>query len=140
ASRGRVTFKLVTALQQWSPTKSSPFQVQIAASQIDAADLIKASGSATSVAGTLSADIVASGTQLAPTGHGKIGLTSARIAGEPISAVDLQFHGTGNQVNANLKIHLPAGYGNATLLYEPATQSYTAELHTPGIKLDRLET
>ena len=113
ASRGRVTFKLVTALQQWSPTKSTPFQLQIAASQINAADLIKASGSATSVAGTLSADIVASGTQLAPTGHGKIGLTSARVAGEPIRAVDLQFHRTGNQVHANLKIDLPAGSADA---------------------------
>ena len=140
ASRGRVTFKLVTALQQWSPTKSTPFQVQIAASQLNAADLIKASGSATSVAGTLSADIVASGTQLAPTGRGNIVLTSARIAGEPVRAVDLQFHGTGNQVNANLKVDLPAGTANASLLYEPATQSYTAELHTPGIKLDQLET
>jgi translocation and assembly module TamB len=140
ASRGRVTFKLVTALHQWSPTKSTPFQVLIAASQINAADLTVASGSAPSVAGTLSADIVASGTQLAPTGHGKIGLTSARIAGEPIRAVDLQFNGTGNQVNANLKIDLPAGSANATLLYEPATQSYTAELHTSGIKLDQLET
>ncbi len=49
ASRGRVTFKLVTALQQWSPTKSTPFQLQIAASQINAADLMKASGSTTSV-------------------------------------------------------------------------------------------
>lgn len=140
ASRGRVTFRLVTALQQWSPTKSTPFKAQIAASQINAADLIKASGSATPVAGTLSADIVAGGTQLAPTGHGRIGLTSARIAGEPIRDVDLQFQAAGNQVNANLKIDLPAGSANATLLYEPATQSYTAELHTPGIKLDQLET
>ncbi len=140
ASRGRVTFKLVTGLEQWSPTKSTPFQLQIAASQINAADLIKASGSTTSVAGILSADIVASGTQLAPTGHGKIGLTSARIAGEAIRAVDLQFQGTDNRVNANLKIDLPAGSANATLLYEPASQSYTAELHTPGIKLDQLET
>jgi translocation and assembly module TamB len=140
ASRGRVTFKLVTALQQWSPTKSTPFQVQIAASEINVTDLLKASGLTTSIAGTLSADIIASGTQLAPTGRGKIGLTSARIAGEPIRAVDLQFHGTGNQVNANLKIDLPAGSANATLLYEPATQSYLAELHMPGIKLDQLET
>jgi translocation and assembly module TamB len=140
ASRGRVTFKLVTALQQWSPTKSTPFQVQISASQINAADLMNASGSTTAVAGTLSADIVASGTQLAPTGHGKIGLTSARIAGEAIRAVGLQFQGTDNRVNATLKIDLPAGSANATLLYEPASQSYTAELHSPGIKLDQLET
>ena len=140
ASRGRVTFKLATALQQWSLPKTTPFQVQLAASQINVADLLKAAGSTTPVAGTLSADITASGTQLSPTGHGTIGLTSARIAGEPIRSVDMQFQGTGKQVNANLKIDLPAGSANATILYEPASQSYIAELHAPGIKLDQLET
>ncbi len=140
ASRGRVTFKLATALQAWSPTKSTPFQVQIAASQINVADLMKAAGSTTPVAGTLSADVTASGTQQSPAGHGTIGLTSARIAGEPIRAVDLQFQGTGKQVNANLKIDLPAGSANANIQYEPATQAYTAEVHAPGIKLDQLET
>ena len=140
ASRGRVTFKLVTALQQWSPTEATPFQVQIAASQISAADLVKVAGSTTPVAGTLSADIVASGTQLAPAGHGKLSLTSARFAGEPIRVVDLQFQGTGKEVNANLQIDLPAGSATTTVLYEPASQSYRAELHTSGIKLDQLET
>jgi translocation and assembly module TamB len=140
ASQGRVTFKLATALQQWSFTKSSPFQLQVSASQIDAADLMKTAGLNAPVTGTLSADIVASGTQLAPMGHGTISLASARIAGEPIRAVDLKFRGTGKQVNANLKIDLPAGLASATVLYEPVSQSYTGELHAPGMKLDQLET
>ena len=140
ANRGRVTFKLATALQNWSPTNSTPFQVQLAASQIDVADLLKAAGSTTPVAGTLSADITASGTQLSPTGQGTIGLTAARVAGEPIRTVDVQFQRTGKQVNANLKIDLPAGSANAHIQYEPATQAYTAEVHAPGIKLDQLET
>jgi translocation and assembly module TamB len=140
ASRGRLTCKLVSALHHWSPTKSTPFQVQIVASQMDAADLMKVSGLLTPVAGIVSADIVASGTQLAPTGHGRIGLTSARIAGEPVRAVELQFQGRGNQVNTSLKIDLPAGSATATVLYEPASQSYNAELRMPGIKLDQLET
>jgi translocation and assembly module TamB len=140
ASRGRLTCKLVSALQHWSPTESTPFQVQITASQMDAADLMKVSGLSTPVAGTLSADIVASGTRLAPTGRGRIGLTSARIAGEPVRAAELQFQGAGNQVNTSLKIDLPAGSATATVLYEPASQSYNAELHVPGIKLDQLET
>jgi translocation and assembly module TamB len=140
AGRGRVTFKLATALQQWSLTKTSPFQVQLSASQINVQDLLKAAGSTAPVAGTLSADITANGTQLAPSGHGTIGLTSVRAAGEPIRSVDLQFQATGKHVTANLKMDLPAGSANATVLYEPATQSYDAQLHAPGIKLDQLET
>jgi translocation and assembly module TamB len=140
ASRGRVTFKLATALQQWSLTKTSPFQMQLSASQINVQDLLKVAGSTAPVAGTLSADMAANGTQLAPSGHGTLGLTSARVAGEPIQSVDMQFQATGKQVTATLKMDLPAGSANATVLYEPASQSYDAQLHTPGIKLDQLET
>ncbi len=140
ASRGRVTFKLAATLQQWAPTKTSPFQLQFSASQISAADLTRAAGSTAAVDGTISADIVANGTQLAPTGHGTISLASARISGEPVRAVDVTFQGTGNQINANLKIDLPAGSANGTAQYEPASQSYNVELHAPGIKLDQLET
>ena len=140
ARRGRVTFKLATALQHWSMTKTSRFQIQFSASQIDAADLLKAAGSTAPVAGIFSADISASGTQLAPIGHGTIGLASPRIAGEPLRGVNLQFQATGKHLDANLKIDLPAGSANATVQYEPASQSYDAELHAPGIKLDQLET
>ena len=52
----------------------------------------------------------------------------------------MQFQATGKQVTANLKMDLPAGSANATVLYEPASQSYDAQLHAPGIKLDQLET
>jgi len=140
ATQGRVTFNGRTALQQWSFTNSSKFNLQANASQINLADLLKASGFTLPATGTLSADITASGTQLVPMGHGTVGLASARIGDEPIRAVDLQFQGTGSEVNANLKLNLPAGAANATLRYEPATQAYQAELHAPGVKLDQLET
>ena len=140
SSQGRITFKLVADARSWSYSTSSPFQLQLAASQIKLGDLMKAAGSTAPVAGTLSADVVAGGTQLAPTGHGTISLTSARIAGEPVRSAHVQFESAGHQVNANLKIDLPAGSLNATVLYEPASQSYQAELRAPGIKLDQLET
>ena len=141
ATRGRVTFKLITALQQWSFTNSNPFQVQLAASQINAAELVKAAGSTAAITGSLSADIVVSGTQLAPVGHGTLGLASARIGEEPIRALDLRFEGTGNQVHAHLKVDLPAARSaDATVQYEPKQQAYQVELHASGIKLDQLET
>ena len=140
AARGRVTFNGMTALQQWSFLESSPFQLQVNASQLNSADLVKAAGSTAPVSGTLSADFTASGTQLAPVGHGTIKLASANIAGEPIQSVDLEFQGTGKQLNASLKADLPAGSVNATLAYDPASHSYQANLRAPGFKLDQLET
>lgn len=140
ANRGRVTFRLATGLQHWSFTQSSPFQVQLAASQINVAELTRALGSTTAAAGTLSADVTASGTRQNLNGHGRIGLTSAHVAGERIQAAELQFQGTGRQVEAKLKIDLPSGSANASLQYEPESQSYRAELRAPGIRLDQLET
>ena len=52
----------------------------------------------------------------------------------------MQFQGTGSEVNANLKIDIPAGVANASLRYEPATQAYQAELHAPAVELDQLAT
>ena len=140
ATRGHVTFKLVAALEQWSFTKSSRFEAQLAASQINAADLLKTAGSTAPVTGTISADIVASGTQLAPKGHGTIRLASASVAGEPVRAGALQLQGTGTQLNGTLKIDLPAGSANANITYEPASESYQVDVHAPGIRLDQLET
>ncbi len=138
-ANGRVTFALTAGLQQWSFTKSSPFQVKVAASQMNVTELLKAAGSTAPVSGILSVDIALSGTQLAPTGHGTINLASARVDGEPLRTAKLDFQGTGDQVHANLNIEHSAGSANATLLYEPKTQAYTAEVHAPGIKLDQLE-
>ena len=140
ASRGRVKFKGSTGLQRWALTKAAPVQLQLTASQIDAAELLKAGGSTAPIAGTLSADVVVNGTQLDPKGHGTISLASARISGESIRSVDLRFQAASKQISANLKIDLPAGPVNGTLQYEPETQSYNADLHAPNIRLDQLET
>jgi len=140
ATQGRITFKVITDLQRWSFTKSSEFQLQVNASKINASDLLVATGSTVPVSGTLSADIAADGTQLSPKGHGTVSLASGRIDGETVRAATAQFHGTGNQVNANLKVELPAGTANGNVIYEPATETYTAELHASALKLDQLET
>ena len=140
ATGGRITFQLFTALQRWSLTQSSPFQITIHASKMNAADLLAAAGSTLPASGTLSADIVASGTQLSPKGQGTINLSSGRVQGETVRSANVQFEGTGKQIHANLKVDMPAGTTNGNVVYEPATGLYTAELHAPGLKLQQLET
>lgn len=140
ASQGHITFKAATDLQQWSFTKTSQFRLQFSASQISADDFLKSVGSTAPVSGILSANVTASGTQLAPVGNGTIGLASARVSGEPIRSVDLRFQGTGTRINADLKIDLPAGAVNGTLMYQPASHSYQVNLRAPAVHLDQLET
>ncbi len=140
-SRGRISFDLATKLTQWSPEKSSEFRGTLNASQVSAADLVKAAGLSTPVKGEFSADISVNGTQLAPTGHGTLRLTRAEIAGEPLQEAKLQFEGQGTLVTANLQVELPkAGTATATVKYQPREQTYDGSLRAVGIKLDQLET
>src|SRR5262249_45195442 len=88
ASKGRITFQLGTDLKQWAFTDSSQFQARLNASDLKAEDLAKAAGVQTQVSGTLSADVEAHGTQVAPVGQGKIQLAHASVANEPIDAVN----------------------------------------------------
>jgi translocation and assembly module TamB len=140
ATRGRIAFQLRTALAQWSFTKASRFQAQLTASEINVGELAKAAGSTAPISGTLNANVSASGTQLAPLGHGTIRLADARIASEPVRAVDVRFEGTGTQLNTDLRVELPAGIARAMLQYQPKPQAYVAELRAMGLRLDRLET
>jgi translocation and assembly module TamB len=141
ASQGRISFQGGANLQRWSFTQSSPFDVRLNVSRINVADLTKAAGSTASVAGTLSADVNASGTQLAPLGHGTIQLADARVAEEPIKSANLRFDGTGDQVNTVLTVDLPtAGSATAKVNYQPKQQAYEAEVRADGIKLEQLET
>ena len=140
ANAGHITFNLRTGLQQWSFTQASPIQAALNASQVNVADLVKAAGVQTPITGTLNANVNLSGSELNPVGQGKISLTHAKIAAEPVQAMNVNFQGTGDEVHANLAIQLPAGSTNGVLTYYPKQQGYQAQLETAGIHLDQLQT
>ncbi|MFB3812989.1 MAG: hypothetical protein ACE14L_02675 [Terriglobales bacterium] len=59
------------------------------------------------VSGVLNANIAAQGTQLTPAGRGSISLARTNIAGQPVQALNVNFQGTGQAVNAALQIRTP---------------------------------
>jgi translocation and assembly module TamB len=139
--QGRIHFELAASLREWKFEDSSKFRASLNASRVSAADLAKAAGLNTPVTGTLTADITASGTQLAPAGHGTAELSQARVGSEPLRAANLKFAGNGSAVTANLQVDLPsAGSATAMVQYEPKQQAYKTNLRAVGIKLDQLET
>ncbi|HEX7961431.1 MAG TPA: AsmA family protein, partial [Terriglobales bacterium] len=140
ADRGHISFNVRTGLTQWSFTETSPIQAALNASQINLGELVKAAGVQTPVAGTLNANVNLTGSQLNPVGQGKISLTHAKIASEPVQSMNVNFKGTGNEVHANVAIQLPAGSTNGVLTYYPKQQGYQAQLQTAGIHLDQLQT
>ena len=139
ASNGRIRFQFATDLNQWAFTDLNQFQAQLSASDLKAQELAQAAGIGIQISGTLSADLRANGTQLSPRGQGKVQLTNASVAEEPIKNVSLNFQADGQKIDANLQAQLAAGSATANVQYHPRTQAYQAKLQAVGIKLDQLE-
>lgn len=139
ANRGRMAFNLSTGLRDWSYTENSPLQISVNASQLNVAELARAAGSTTPVAGTLAMNVRLQGTQLSPVGEGTIDLTQAKISGETIPSANVRFNGTGDAVHATANLRLPAGVANAVLTYFPKQQGYEAQVSAKGIRLDQLQ-
>ena len=99
ASRGRVTFKVDTGLQQWSLTKSSSVPSATYRIPNRAADLLKSSWfDARQLLERFRPILSSTARSLIRRAMARSGLASARISGEPIRSVDLQFQGTGKQI------------------------------------------
>ena len=140
ADRGRITFNLTTGLHDWTFTNTSPIQVALNATNLNAAELAQAAGSQTPIKGTLAANVAVHGTELNPIGQGTLSLTNAQISTEPINSLNVDFNGTGEVVNAKLALRMPAGTTNGNLVYYPKTEAYDMRLQAPGIQLAQLQT
>ncbi len=140
ADKGHVAFQLNAGLRRWVFTDASKFQVHLSAADLQAGELAKAVGASGEVSGTLSANVQAQGTLLAPAGQGKIALTHGSVANEPVKAVNLSLQGNGDQLTARLQADLPAGTATADIQYQPKKQAYEVTVRATGIKLNQLET
>ena len=138
ASHGKLAFNASAGLTKWAFTDSSPLQVQLNASQLDIADLTKLAGQQTPVIGTLNANITLHGTRLNPTGNGNVTLDHVTAYGEPVTSAEATFSGAENAVHADLVIQAPAGSIKSKLTVHPTQKTYTANLTSDGIHLDKL--
>ena len=139
AKQGRLTLSASAQLRKWSFSKSSPIQLQLDASRIDISELAKLAGQQIPATGTLAADIKMQGSVLKPEGTGTLTLTNAAAYGEPISSAKVTFNGNGDQSHANLSISTPAGAIEAKATSSLNNKTYSAELTSSGINLDKLQ-
>jgi translocation and assembly module TamB len=137
--RGRITLSASTALSKWKFTNTSPLQVNLTASQIDIAELTKLTGKQFSVTGTLNTHVSLHGTELNPIGNGDLTLTKVDAYNQPINSVKIAFNGTGEDAHATLSVQTPAGNLQGNVSVQPKQRTYTAQLNTAGIQLDKLQ-
>jgi translocation and assembly module TamB len=140
ASRGAITLNARAGLKKWAfDENTSPVEAQIRASQIDLRDLAKFASQTVPVTGTLNTNVSVHGTAMNPQGSGNLTLTGVTAYQQPIQTLRVDFTGNGNQAQANLSVQLPAGSIQAKVTVDPTQRTYTAQLSSPGIRLDQLE-
>jgi translocation and assembly module TamB len=138
-TKGRITFNASTGLHKWAFTKDSPIQLDLNASQMNIEDLAKLAGQQIPVTGTLNTHVTLHGTELNPIGNGNLSLTKVVAYNEPISSVQVNFNGTGDEAHADLDVRFPAGSLKSTVSVRPKDRTYTAQLTSGGIDLTKLE-
>jgi translocation and assembly module TamB len=138
ADRGRLTFNIQAGLKDWEFLETSPMDIHVTASQLNAADLVKLSGRPLPVSGTLSGDISLHGTRLGPTGQGEIDLAGGVVYDEPVNSVTVHFQGTTDQLHGDLNLRAPAGAARGTFTYLPKQNGYDAQIQATGIRLEQL--
>jgi translocation and assembly module TamB len=138
--KGRIQLNATVGLHQWAFTKASPLQIDLDASQLDVASLTKLAGQQIPVTGTLNTRVTVHGTAANPIGNGDLSLAKASAYDEPIDSVQIKFGGTADQAQADLSIKLPAGSVQGKVTVRPNEKTYTAQLTSTGIEIQKLQT
>ncbi len=139
ASGGKLTFDVRTALRQWAYDPENSLAISAHASQLSVVEFAYVAGVQAHVTGILNADIVVKGSQANPIGNGKLSLTRAKAAGEPIQSLNVQFEGTAEAVNTSIEMRAPVGAASGKLTYNPRQQRYQFTLQAPNLLLNQLQ-
>jgi translocation and assembly module TamB len=139
ARQGSINFAFSSSLSNWHYLPSSPIKVQMTSRGLPINELLQVAKLDYPVSGDLSVDVSMHGSQLKPMGSGSVRLVQAKIYGQPLQDLSLQFQGNGDEVHSSLDAGTPAGSVKATLLFNPKNKGYEVQLNAPGIKLAQLQ-
>ena len=138
APRGRITMNARAGLHKWAFSNTSPLQVELNASQLDIASLTKLAGRDIPVSGNLNAQVHLHGSEENPMGNGTLSITRAVAYDEPVDSLEVNFNGAGEQAQATLSLHLPAGTIQSNVTVWPKQKRYNAQLTSAGIAIEKL--
>ncbi|HLY42946.1 MAG TPA: translocation/assembly module TamB domain-containing protein [Terracidiphilus sp.] len=139
ASQGQLHLNASVSLNKWAFSNTSPINADLAANRLSLAELAKLSGQSVPITGNLNATIRLHGSVQQPQGNGNIQLVSAKAYNQPLQAATITFSGNGDTARALLSIRTDAGNLDGNVTVQPRQRTYTAQLDSKTIHLDRLE-
>ena len=139
AHQGYLNFALSSGLKNWQYLPSSPVNLRVNSRGLAIAPLLKAAKLEYPVAGNVSVDVTMRGSQLSPSGKGSVRLEQARVYGQALQQLSVQFEGDGNTIKSVAQVSTPAGAATTNLTFNPKTKAYDIHLESPGITLAKLQ-
>jgi len=140
APRGSIRINAHVGLRKWVFSATSPAQIDLDASDLDLASLMKFAGQGIPVTGTLNTQVTLHGSENNPVGYGSLSLTRASAYNERINSIQIKFNGTGDEAQAHLSLRLPAGAVQSSVTVWPKEQRYNAQLASTGVAIEKLAT
>jgi translocation and assembly module TamB len=138
ARQGYLNFDLSSKLSNWRYLPSSPVNVRLNSRGLAIQQLLRIAKLDYPVSGNLSADVSVHGSQLKPMGNAFVRLAQARVYGQPLQQLSIQFEGNGETINSLLNVGTNAGSAKANLVFNPKSRAYDFRLNAPGIQLAKL--
>lgn len=138
ATHGHIAANASVGLSKWSFNNESPILLQLQATQVNIADLLKLSGQQIPLTGELRANLNLHGTASHPAGSGTVGFTNGSAYDEPINSADIKLNGSGDEASADISVHLPAGELRGNVSIQPASKTYRAKLSSAGLHIEKL--
>ena len=138
AHQGKASFSASVKLHQWSYQPNDPVEARLDAQQMRIADLLAIAKQHYPVSGDLTANLSLSGSQLNPTGSGKVEISNANVYGEPLDQLVTNIHAESGSITTRMMASAKAGGINADLTYTPKTKAYKVRVDAPGIVLQKL--
>jgi len=139
AQRGYLNFAASAGLSDWHYTPSSPITANITSREMSIEELMRLAKWNYPVSGNLSLDASLHGSQLNPAGKGSIRVFQAKVYGQPLRQLLIQFNGNGDSVNTSLDVGTVAGSATAHVILNPKSKAYEVELNAPDIQLAKLK-
>ena len=139
ARQGYIACSLTAGLSNWSYVPDSPLNIQLTSRGLAVAQLLQLANLKYPISGNLSADISLRGSQLNPVGSGSVRLNQARVYGQALKDLSLEFNGNGTAINSELNASTSAGHAKATGVLYPKTRAYELQLNVPGLDLAKLQ-
>lgn len=139
SERGYLNFAGGAGLSNWHYKPSNALHANITCRELAIQELMQLANRNYPVSGNLSVDVSVHGSQLSPAGNGSIRVFQAKVYGQHLRQLAVQFHGDGNAINTSLDVGTVAGSASAHLLLNPKSQAYEVQVNAPDIQLAKLQ-